>query len=160
MLLNAIIVITVLSINLSHMKSRKIPLYSWGTTIAIVHLIGGFLSVIFVPIVFILVTICIEIANGFMTKEERVQLDATFNQENIDAEKRIEQAQNSYNELYCLITYTVEQDYDYRQSLKVLENSGIWHYVRGGLITSLLVKHDDAQKACDCIGIEFVDSDA
>lgn len=154
MLFSALLFVPVFLLNLAHMRYRRVPLYSWGTVIAVIHLTAGAAWFILLPIAAVLVSIVVEIANAMMNDDERSKLSKRYDQEIKQTEARIEAAQNSYEELHCLITYTVEQDYDYRQALKKLEHAGIWNYVRGGLITSILVKPADAEKAAACLGLE------
>lgn len=153
-LLSALLFVPVFLLNLAHLRYRRIPLYSWGTVIAVIHLAAGFLSFVLLPIAAVVISIVVEIANAMMSDDERNKLSKQFDQEIKQTEAQIEAAQSSYEELHCLITYTVEQDYDYRQALKKLEHAGIWNYVRGGLITSILVKPADAEKAAACLGLE------
>ena len=154
MLFSALLFVPVFLLNLAHLRYRRIPLYSWGTVIAVVHLTAGAAWFIFLPIAAVLVSLAVEVANYLMSAEERNRLSAQYDQENQETAQRIAAAQSSFENFHCLITFTADQDYYYRQALKKLEHAGIWNYVRGGLITSILVKPADAEKAAACLGLE------
>jgi hypothetical protein len=160
MLFSVIVFIPFYLLNLAHLRSRKIPIYSWGLVIAVAHLAGGVLSIFIIPVIFLLVTIAVEVVNLLMNQNERDHLSVKYDQEIIDVETRIESAQRSYEQFHCLITYTAEQDFDYRKALKILTNENIWHYVRGGLITSILIRNEDVTKAEEILGIGSIENEA
>lgn len=154
LILAAVVFVLVFGINLAHLRARRIPLYSWGTVIAAIHIAAGFVSWMAIPVAAILVSLVIEAMNGLMQPGERQALDRKYERENHEAEQRIEDAQGKYAELECLQSYTVEDEYRYRRDLRLLGDAGIWHFERGGLVTSILVKPGDLERAAAVIGLE------
>ena len=147
MLISAFLFVPVFLFNLAHLRYRKIPIYSWGTVIAVFHICAGVIWFIFLPVAAILVSVIIEIVNSLMTQQERDSLNTKYEQEIISTEQNIELAQKSYENFFCICSFTAEQEWEFRKALKILEDNGIWNYVRNGLITSILIKNEDQQKA-------------
>lgn len=160
MLLSGLLFFVVFSINLVHLRHRRIPLYTWGTVIACVHMVAGVISWMCIPIAAVAISLTVEGLHAVLRPEERRRLDQQFADENAAADQRVRDAQQAYEDLYCLASYTVEMDFDYRNALRLLDQHGIWHFERGGLITSILVKPADAGRAMAILGLETTEPDA
>ncbi len=80
-------------------------------------------------------------------------MEIKYNNEISETEEEILKAQNSYNDLLCLSSYTVEDEFIYRNALAKLDKNNIWYYVRNGLITSILIKNEDVERAQEILEI-------
>ena len=140
-------------LNVWHFRKRKIPLYSTATILALVHLLAGGLAFYLIPIVSIFVFMGVEIYIRELSKEDKDILEKRYEEEEKEVNEKIEKSQKSYEKLYCLSTYTVEMEWEYRDALKLLDENKIWYYVRNGLITSILIQENDAERAKALLGI-------
>ncbi len=163
-ILSALIFVPVFALNLRHLRFRRIPLYSWGTLIAFIHLTAGGLTPVLephvgllalcsIPVAAVLVSIMIEIVHAGLNQAERTALASRFAEENARSEQEIEAAQAHLGMLHPLCLFTVRQEREYRRTMAQLEAAGIWYYVRNGLITSILIRPEDVEHAEDVLGI-------
>ena len=140
-------------LNVLHLKRRNIPLYSVASFLAAVHLLFFLWSFLAIPIVSILVALGVEVYLLFLNDRERQGLQQRYEAEQERADRQVEQAQSSYEALHCLATYTVEMEWQYRADLKRLEQNAIGYFVRNGLITSILVRPEDRERAMVVMGL-------
>ena len=140
-------------LNLWHFRVRRIPLYSAGTTIAVIHIAAGCVSFLLVPVVALLTVITVEAWHAGLSRAERDAQDHRFIVEEQTAAERIAKAQHSYEQLHCLITFLGEQEWELRAALKHLDAAGVEYFLRNGLITSVLIRPADRATAEAALGI-------
>jgi uncharacterized membrane protein len=158
MLFTVILFVCLFPLTLAHMRARRIPLTSWGTMTAFFLLGIGLISFVLLVIGVVVIAVVIETMVFLMSPEDREQMATRFIAENQASDDQIDEVQRGYDRFACVVTYTAEQDYDYRQALRRLDAENIWYFVRGGLITSILVKPDDGVRAAALLGIAEVEA--
>lgn len=138
-------------LNVIHFRKRKIPLYSIGSILAILHIVFGIFIFWLIPVISLIVAIGVELYVALLNDVEKGEMEKKYVEEEIKVSENIEEVQKSYEKLFCLSSYTVEMEWQFRKDVKILESNNIWYYTRNGLITSLLIKPEDEERAVNLV---------
>lgn len=142
------------SLNLLHLKMRRIPIYSWGTVIAVLHLLAGMLSFLLIPITAILVSATVEIIHSILTPEEKKAINKKYADEIIETEKKIERAREEIDKYRIVKSYTIDNYAEFHLDMKILDRSGVWYTTRSGVLTGIITTEENYIRCCELLQVD------